>query len=129
MKGTKPQLRESKVAIADVIGAPDWLAAAAQKEWQRVMPILIDRRILTEADLGNLENYCVAIGRVREFEELLQDEQDIEIKLKLFRAQDKAAGTARQLAAELGLTPVSRSRPAIREDEDADDGLNPLHVS
>jgi P27 family predicted phage terminase small subunit len=35
--------------------------------------------------------------------------------------QSDAMTRARLLAAELGLTPVSRSRPAIRDDADDDD--------
>ena len=45
------------------------------------------------------------------------------------RVQDKAMASARQLAAELGLTPVSRSRPAIREEDDQDDSPNPLGLT
>ena len=39
---------------------------------------------------------------------------------KLFRMQDQAIKTARQLAAELGLTPVSRSRPSVRDEDEND---------
>lgn len=127
MKGTKPQLREAAEGIVTGdIPAPDWLSEEACKEWNRVMPILTERRILTDADLGGLENYCICIGRVRDTEALIQTEADPEMMLKLIRVQDKAMASARQLAAELGLTPVSRSRPAIREDEDSDDSPNPL---
>lgn len=126
MKGRKPDLRVvATVATCDST-APDWLSEAARAEWDRVFPVLAERRILTDADLGGLENYCIAIGRVREFEAAIQAETDTELMLKLFRAQDKAASTARQLAAELGLTPVSRSRPAIRDEEDGDDAPSPL---
>lgn len=40
--------------------------------------------------------------------------------------QDKAMQTAKQLAAEMGLTPISRSRPAIRDmfDDSEDDPLD-----
>ncbi|WP_234680795.1 P27 family phage terminase small subunit [Bradyrhizobium monzae] len=86
------------------------------------MPELAKRRILTIADLGSLESYCVAMGRVRQLEALLRTEID----LKLLRAQDKSMMTARQLAAELGLTPVSRSRPAVRENDNEGDDDNPL---
>ncbi|WP_334437271.1 P27 family phage terminase small subunit [Bradyrhizobium sp. AZCC 1610] len=89
------------------------------------MPDLVERRILTNADLGSLESYCIAIGRVRELEKLLR----AGIDPKLFRMQDQAIKTARQLAAELGLTPVSRSRPSIRDDNQDDDDDNPLNVS
>lgn len=126
MKGTKPALQQDSDALTEAMTAPDWLAEDARKEWDRVMPILTERRILTDADLGGLENYCICIGRVRETEKLIQSETEAEMQLKLIRVQDKAMASARQLAAELGLTPVSRSRPAIRDDEDGDDSPNPL---
>lgn len=129
MKGTKPKLRQEPLQdIAPVTDAPDWLSEGARKEWDRVMPILTERRILTDADLGGLENYCICIGRVRETEALIQSEADAEMQLKLIRVQDKAMASARQLAAELGLTPVSRSRPAIRDEDDGDDSPSPLDV-
>jgi phage terminase small subunit len=40
--------------------------------------------------------------------------------------QNQAMQTARQLAAELGLTPASRSRPAVRNDDKDDD--NPFDI-
>lgn len=127
MKGTKPQMREAaKGVVTGDIAAPRWLSKDARTEWNRVMPVLSQRRILTDADLGGLENYCICIGRVRETEKLIQSETEAEMQLKLIRVQDKAMASARQLAAELGLTPVSRSRPAIREDEDHEP--NPLDV-
>ncbi|EYD74858.1 Phage terminase small subunit [Rubellimicrobium mesophilum DSM 19309] len=93
------------------------------------MPILTERRILTEADLGSLENYCTAIGQVRQMERHLQDYGhilDVEGVWKRNPAvgvQSDAMTRARLLAAELGLTPVSRSRPAIREEDDDADAL------
>lgn len=124
MKGRKPELHADPSAIGDM-RPPTWLSKFAKAEWRRVVPELSARRILTTADLGSLEHYCTAHGRVREIELLLR----AGIDPKLFRMQDKAMVTARQLAAELGLTPVSRSRPAVRDhspDEDDDD--NPLTV-
>lgn len=129
MKGTKPQLIEAPEAIAATdTAAPDWLAEDARAEWARVMPVLTDRKILTDADLGSLESYCICIGRVRQMEAKIQTEAEPEMMLKLIRVQDKAMASARQLAAEMGLTPVSRSRPAIREDGDQDSTANPLEV-
>ena len=126
MKGRKPEILTVVGHDPQQTVAPDWLAEEARKEWVRVMPILTERRILTDADLGGLENYCICIGRVRETEGLIQAGQEPDMMLKLARLQDKAMASARQLAAELGLTPVSRSRPAIRDDDDSDDSPNPL---
>lgn len=128
MKGRKPEIREDESSIEKFDSAPEWLAEDARAEWDRVMPDLIERRILTDADLGNLENYCICIGRVRQMEAAIQIEADPEMMLKLIRVQDKAMASARQLGAELGLTPVSRSRPAVREKEEEDAGDNPLSV-
>lgn len=135
MRGTKPQLRIDPEAIAD-LAAPDWLTADARGEWERVMPVLADRKILTTADLGSLENYCVAIGQVREmqrhidqhgaiFEAFKEGRDGTMLCLGLRRnpavgIQSDAMTRAQRLAAELGLTPVSRSRPAVRGDDDAD---------
>lgn len=125
MKGTKPQLRISNGAVTTELPPPDWISAEAAIEWRRVMPLLVERKILTDADIGSLENYCVSQGRVRQLEKLLADEFDV----KVFRAQNQAMATARLHAAELGLTPVSRSRPAIREDAEEDDDASPLNVA
>ncbi|MGR3478029.1 MAG: phage terminase small subunit P27 family [Sulfitobacter sp.] len=127
MRGTKPHLSPDANAVTSLT-APEWLTEFARREWDRVMPILTERRILTDADIGGLENYCIAIGTVREMEVHLQEHghvlQDIEGKMKRNPAvgiQSDAMTRSRLLAAELGLTPVSRSRPAIRDEEDEDD--------
>jgi P27 family predicted phage terminase small subunit len=127
MKGTKPAVRQDAAALAAAPRPPAWLSKFAKAEWRRIMPLLVERRILTDADMGSVENYCVAIGRVREIERQFALAGG-EIDPRLFRMQDKAIQTARQLAAELGLTPVSRSRPAVRQNADSDDDDSPLNV-
>lgn len=130
MRGAKPHLVVSNDAVTKAPAPPVWLSVEAKKEWRRVMPILVDRRILTTADLGSLESYCTSIGIMRDAQILLNaDGLLLEGKRHpAFGILHAAQTTARLAAAELGLTPVSRSRPAIREDDD-DDGLNPLNVS
>ena len=129
MRGTKPNMHEDPEAITD-LDAPDWLSDDAAEEWDRVMPILAGRRILSVADLGSLENYCLAMGTVREMERHLQSFGHVIDVDGLFKRnpavgiQSDAMTRARLLAAELGLTPVSRSRPAIREGDDADSLLD-----
>ena len=128
MKGRKPDLVIDKDAISANRAAPKWLSSDAKAEWRRVFPSLVQRKILTNADLGGLENYCVSCGRVRQLEKLIQA-QGVNIDPAVFRLQDKAMQTARQLGAELGLSPVSRSRPAMRDDSDENDDDNPLAIS
>ena len=127
MRGRKPELATVRNALEAVITAPAWLSKQAKAEWRRVMPDLTKRRILTAADLGSLENYCIAIGQVRDMERLVGKEGHVVETARgprahpAVRIQSDAMTRARLLAAELGLTPVSRSRPAIRDDENSDD--------
>lgn len=123
MKGTKPRLVIDNDAVKVAPPAPAWFAPEAAAEWRRIMPALVARRILTTADLGSVENYCVAQGRVRQVEKLIGNAAPDALPA-MTRMQDKAMTTARQLAAELGLTPVSRSRPSIRDDGDDDSLLD-----
>lgn len=139
MRGTKPHLVIDNGAVRTAPRPPSWLSKDAAAEWRRVVPILVERRILTTADLGGLENYCTAIGQVREMERHLQqhghvfeafkvDDDGNQISLGMKRnpavgVQSDAMTRARLLAAELGLTPVSRSRPSIRDEGDDDDLL------
>ncbi|MEF2074351.1 phage terminase small subunit P27 family [Consotaella aegiceratis] len=129
MKGTKPQLVTINGTLVAFPPAPDWLSEAAQREWRRVQPFLEERKILTDIDLSNLENYCVAQGRIRECEAEMATVGDLNTKAKLWRMQNQAMATARQIAAELGLTPMARSRPMMRDLFDDDDDENPLDIS
>lgn len=144
MRGTKPHLVVNNDAVAKAPSAPAWLSKDAKQEWRRVLPILVNRRILTTGDLGSLENYCVAMGQVREMERHLQEHGQV---VEMFKEKEDgsmvctgmkrnpavgiqadAMTRARLLAAVLGLTPVDRSRPAIREDG-GDDQFDPLNIS
>jgi P27 family predicted phage terminase small subunit len=111
-------------SVTSIPRAPAWLSDQAKAEWRRIMPLLVERRILTEADMGSVESYVTAIGQVREMQAIIAKEGSIVDTPRgprahpAIRIQSDAMTRARLLAAELGLTPVSRSRPAIREDND-----------
>lgn len=128
--GRKPALRKENAPLTRHPYAPRWLSDDAAAEWRRVIPELVERRILTEADLGSLENYCIAIGTIRECERIMQAEGRIvhtpsgPKRHPASTMQKDATIVARQLASELGLTPVSRSRPSVRDDGDDDSLLD-----
>jgi P27 family predicted phage terminase small subunit len=113
---------------------PAWFSKDARAEWLRVMPILAARNTITEADLPTLENYCTAIGTVREAQREINKHGLIIESAKgakrnpAFGIQNAAMTTARLCASELGLTPVSRSRPSIRNDNNNDDDSSALGV-
>ena len=132
MRGRKP---ETIVAgtMDDVPNAPTWLGKDAKAEWRRVAPILaVERKILTVADLPTLANYCAMIGRAIEAERQIATDGMFYVgasgpkRHPAVSLQKEAVGEARLLANELGLTPVSRSRPAIRNDGGEDEGSSDL---
>lgn len=124
MKGRKPaHITTAKEPF--VCGSPPrWFAKEARAEWSRCAPLLNERKTLTRADLASFENYCVAAGQVRQMEAIIQKEGPVTTTARGLRAhpavrmQADAMNRSRLLAAELGLTPVSRSRPSVREDND-----------
>lgn len=126
MRGRKPQIQTDSSAVA-VTPPPGWLSKEARAEWRRVLPLLVERRILTDADLASFENYCVAIGQVRQMESVLKQEGHVIQTSRGLRAhpaakiQSDAMTRSRLLACELGLTPVSRSRPTPSENAHDDD--------
>jgi P27 family predicted phage terminase small subunit len=132
-RGLKPHLKPTQGALAHPPNAPAWFNRYAKGEWLRIMPLLIERKILTEADMGSVESYCIAIGQVRQMQILIDKEGPIAQGTHGPRAhpavkiQSDAMTRARLLASELGLTPVSRSRPTIRDDgQEQDEGLGDL---
>lgn len=137
MRGAKPKLVVDNGAVRKNAPAPSWMGAEAKREWRRVMPMLVERRILTTADLGALENYCIHIGTIRQmdrhleehgaiFEAFKENEDGDTVSLGMKRnpavgIRSDSTTHARLLASELGLTPTSRSRPSIRDEGDEDD--------
>lgn len=135
MKGTKPHLKLERDVMPDM-SAPGFMSPDAAAEWNRVYPLLVERKILTQADLGILENYCEAIGLCREMGRDIRKLGAVQ----LIYAMDKdgtarvissrknpcvsvladCSNRARLMASELGLTPVSRSRPTVSNEDDTD---------
>lgn len=129
MRGTKPVLVADNASLPRIPAAPEFFGRFARDEWYRIMPMLIERRMITDADRANFENYCIAQGHVREFQADMATVNDIASKARLFRMQNQAMQTAKQLAAELGLTPMARSRTSMQGglfdyEDQADDPLN-----
>lgn len=125
LRGVKPAVQPDTEPLTRAPAAPAFLSAEAKAEWRRILPTLIARRILCKADLGAVEELCVMRGIVRQIEAQRQAAGGM-IDVKLFGVANRAAQTARQLAAVLGLDPVSRARIAAPDTGDDDD--DPLAV-
>lgn len=121
-RGVKPALTSDSEALTKAPPAPAYLSSQAKAEWRRIMPQLIARQIITRADLAGIENYCSAAGAARQIAEIINAMPVPD--LKLGGLQIRYMQTARQLAAEYGLTPTSRARiGTATPDHDPDDPL------
>jgi len=123
MRGRKAEsLPPHLEAVTEAPDAPDWLPAAGQAEWRRVVPTLVRRRTLTVADFAALESYCLAIAYVRQGQEQIAEE-GMTIRAGNGRLMRHPAlqtiqnymTESRRLASELGLTPTSRERLGSHE--------------
>lgn len=126
LRGVKPAPSRDSEALTKTPPAPTYLSKWAKAEWKRIMPQLIARQIITKGDLAGVENYCTAAGAVRQIAEILNAMPVPD--LKLGGLQIRYAQTARQLAAEYGLTPTSRARIGAGGDDDGDTSPNPLAI-
>ncbi|PTE19875.1 phage terminase small subunit P27 family [Cereibacter changlensis JA139] len=125
-RGVKPALTSDSEALTKAPPAPAYLSSQAKAEWKRIMPQLIARQIITRADLAGIENYCSAAGAARQIAEIINAMPVPD--LKLGGLQIRYMQTARQLAAEYGLTPTSRARIGSNATGDDDDD-NPLAIT
>ncbi len=122
MRGRKPELTSDRDALTATLKPPVWLPKDGKAEWRRVLPLLVERRILTAGDLASFANYCAAVAQGIEAQRIIRREgmtftgASGPKKHPAVSILNDAMTQSRQLAAELGLTPVSRARPTIRDD-------------
>ena len=94
--------------VTNVPDAPDWLPNAhAVKEWNRLAPILVANKLLTEAGLSSLGMLCSAHGMI--------------VQLYTAGVAPTASQMAqlRNMANDFGLTPVAQGKvkPSGAEDK------------
>jgi P27 family predicted phage terminase small subunit len=99
---------------------PDHLDATACKEWDRVSKLLVDMKVLTEADyiaLGNLcQAYSTLIAAQRQLNKsgiLYKTNSGYVQQSPLLGIVTAQTTIVNKLLAEFGLTPSSRTRVAI----------------
>lgn len=121
-KGRKAGIIPDKNSLDAVPPAPSNLDKDAKRIWREILPDLVERKVLTHADMPGLRNFCIAMGKVEKLERAIQAMGDA-FDPQLYRAQDKAMTTARLIGDQYGLAPTSRSRPSIRDSNDDEDEL------
>jgi phage terminase small subunit len=98
-KDREPQSHVDLPVISAVPPAPDWLPNAhAVKEWDRLAPVLVANKLLTEGSLSPLGNLCALHGKM----------------VQLWAAGEAPVASMvaqyRNLINDFGLTPVAQGK-------------------
>jgi P27 family predicted phage terminase small subunit len=96
---------------------PDHLDEAARAEWKRLVPMLREMRVLTEADYLALANLCVQYSTLVSAQKqlnksglLLKTPNNFVVTSPLIGIVARATKVVNDLCREFGLTPSARSR-------------------
>ena len=115
----KRKLNDNEPKFTELVNAetPEWLTDLAVTMWQTIMPELMANKILTIADLHNVESFCMAYSRWRESEDavtkhgiLVESPQGALVKNPALTAINEAKKQMIQFGSLLGLDPSSRAR-------------------
>lgn len=132
--GAKPALKAIKGGLSGVPPLPSTVPSSMAHEWDIVAVDLRDRKLLTKASLGVLESYAVALWACREATVALEKHGLIVSTAHGMLKPNPASAVltksqliVARLAAELGITPASRSRSGMGGDipvgDDEDEAL------
>lgn len=122
-RGVKPStIVAGSSPVTEVPRPPSYLSKEAKAEWRKAAAILVlERKVLTVADLPTLENYIIAVDTMRQLYAELRTHGHVLASGKRNPAST-ALGQAMQqqlrAAEHLGLTPTARSRTSIVEPPD-----------
>ncbi len=130
----KRQLNHSEPEFDSITSAeaPDYLDEVATEAWTHYCPLLCSRKILTPADLHNLESFCVAYSGFRRSHDvangqitLMQDNGTVK-KHPALGAANEFANQMRSFGALLGLSPADRSKISMPKPTEGDNPFNKL---
>lgn len=112
---------------------PAWLLPEAKKEWKRLCENLGQLGILTKVDRAAFAAYCQSYARWKEAQEHIDQEGSVFETDKGYQQQTPWVGIANtnqkmmlQAASEFGLTPSSRSRIVVADNQTESDEMEAL---
>ncbi|WP_173520484.1 phage terminase small subunit P27 family [Ensifer sesbaniae] len=134
-RGRKADPKPADNAIRKVPRPPAHFNDGARAEWKRLMPILVERRVLSPADIHAAERFCDAAGDIAAAREAIAKDgayiTDRHGEMKrhpAYATLREATAESRRWAAELGATPAARARVTADVDKEDDDDDSPLSV-
>lgn len=131
--GAKPTLKAIEGGLSGIPPLPSTVHSSMAEEWDVIAADLRDRKLLAKPMLGVLETYVVALWMARlSAEDIATNGLTVQTAHKDKKANPatavlKAAQVSvARLAAELGITPASRSRAGMGGDKPATPDTDPL---
>ena len=129
-RGRKAELQVIEGGLEEIPDElPDHVNPAMRTEWMAVVEDLRDRKMLTDAVLGTVDAYVTAMWNARKAQEaidtlglLIPAGKGILKQNPAVSLLGKSQSTIMRLAAELGLTPASRSRKNMQGDTPEEGG-------
>ncbi len=122
-RGRKAELVVIEGGLAETPDVPEHIPEEMHQEWLDVVDDLRKRKLLTDAMLGSVESYVMALRNMRlaqkdieKYGAVIENPKGVPVKNPAVTLHSKAQSTLSRLAAELGLTPAARSRPKMRGD-------------
>lgn len=107
---------EPEFTLITDIEPPTWLSDKAIVMWETVMPELLRNKVLTVADIHNVEVFCMAYNRWRQAEDDIKvngvtiTNENTTIKNPAVTVVNEATTQMMKFGALLGLDPSSRQR-------------------
>ena len=107
---------EPEFTLITDIEPPTWLSDKAVTMWETVMPELLRNKVLTVADIHNVEVFCMAYNRWRQAEDDIKvngvtiTNESTTIKNPAVTVVNEATNQMMKFGALLGLDPSSRQR-------------------
>jgi P27 family predicted phage terminase small subunit len=124
--GRKLRANEPKPTI-EPPPAPRWLSTGARAEWDRLVPTLLQLKLLSRLDLAMLSAYCHEYARYVEAQEQVAKASALAFTHNGFPIVNPwvtigngALNQVTKLAAEFGLSPSSRSRMSVPPPDSTD---------
>lgn len=108
---------------------PGHLGRYGKTEWKRIIPLLMQAGVYTEADMGVLAAYCQAYHRWVEAEKKIRAKKTLtfitdkgyEMQIPEIGIANTAMKQIKEFAKEFGLTPSSRTGIHIDKPEETED--------
>jgi P27 family predicted phage terminase small subunit len=108
---------EPDFGVITNVDVPEWITGAGRDMWQRVVPLLLEQKVLQVTDLHNVEVFCTAYGTWRAAAVDVANNGPVvagatggPIKNPALTALNEAAKQMVTFGSMLGLDPASRQR-------------------